>query len=1382
MVIGIADATEYASTREGPGQENADLNRSVPATGRKEELGSVAEQFLEQYPRILLSQLLVIDCAADKGDDWVPEGAICIPPHETFKSTVMKTIMCDISAKLLSEMTTYAKAVQALPSIQSPGASSSAAQNRPTLDRHSSIRDSSPKAESPAGVKAAPSDAIPPGPDSRPGTPLTTIKSGPPTSFDEIASATTPGVLSRSTSRAGDNGRTASRDRMSVQAFTGTSAAERVKNKGKARVGIVIGNLYMMAGRWSDAWRELNENTNKSRVASDHLWYAKGLESLITCMLLFVWAGFDFNIPPICQVRSDRPISLLQVNGIRDLVFGSQDPAAARQAAGSFAKLLPELVPTILSAYEKAPTLSGEALSPVAYSETVLRLSNLLAVLHNADGLLDPSVLQKVVSGRVAFLYKPKPDSGFTSGISKHAVAEILLQAYPPPNSGVPLAEMVKILCGIVSTLSKLGLERKKAIVLKELMAYLVPALVQARKVGAAEMGIHPAASLTAAFVANDPLGSSGDQQNGLDEVMRDLHLVYGALTKVEPQLEKQDDVTVRRATGLEDLVNAIIIAAIQSAETQSFGSLHLKIDILRSCIDFCEALPDLSGLVHFAALLLRVAGPQSAMDLYDRQRRVRLATEEQIRLMSNMSRTINAATKIGLPDIQAPYWDDFLVRDLQWLEGGTTKSLREHQSSDLEVESQHRKSKTPFLYDPFAKPAETKMKDNIVVAGEPVELVISLQNPYSFDVQVEKLSLVTEGVGLDIEHAPLTLGPVRVQNIVLTATASEVGDLKIVGCLIKIFGCTEQKFPIYQSTWTAEAPLKVKNIGLPRVDETHSTAKPLKGPQLARSSKQSSPLPHSLSMTVIQAQPQVIVDSIGLAESALMILEGQTKTFQVTLQNTSSTTTVDFLHISFRDSLTTSIQTALASKELSRAEAYELELQLSLEPAFTWNKADGSEDLIILPGEKAVFDFHVFGKPGLGAATIMFDYANLGKPSSQIEGRTFTRQVSAPIDITVNASVQLHRVDLAEFPMNFSWSNQHQHRLGNGDDNARSRRTSTRPVEKSSDRFRTLLDRVGVESEDEEHCLVLLDLRNAWPSPLTVSVDVREGLSPDTLTSSPNESESWKRAYTVHEVIHPGHIARLVLLLPKIYVANPYAPIPLLSQQNQRQFIVSADKKLSAETERTTREHFWFREELLKHIRGSWKEEGSSRHGAIALRSLRLNSRMIENIRLQDVDVTMTCAPADTGDSDAVTQLAASRFHVSPETFLTLKTTVRNRSDTPVRAVLRLSPSLANQTSMELALDIGKRIMWSGLLQQALPIIPPGESVEAELGVCALVCGDFDIGAVLEEMVVPAGEGREEQADAEEDFEAGRGGLRRKERRIWRAREALRIHVVETS
>ncbi|KAG2170645.1 hypothetical protein JADG_010384 [Aureobasidium aubasidani] len=1315
MVLGIADALEYESSP-------------------KDELQEVADKLAEQFPKILVSQLLVMDCTAEQQESWSLDSAICVPPSHATKTTTMNTIMCDISAKLLSEMGTYATAVQALPSVQSPGAAARPSDSRPHLDRSLSLAS---RPESPADPSAvlSPSDTHP--------------SRGPPTNFDEM------GAHTRS-----DSGKMANRDRMSVQAFGSTSAQEKAKNKGKARVGIVVGNLYMLAGRWNDAWRELVENTNKARTATDYLWYAKGLESIVVCMLLLIWSGFDFPIPAICNSGPDRSSSLISSAITRDGVppIGQQEPAAAKQAASRASRLLPDLVPMIISIYERTNTLAGEPMSPVAYSETVLRMSKLLAFLQNAGGELDSNVLQKIASTSSRSLYQPKVNTGFSGGISKHAIADMALRAYPPPSAGVILADTIAIQSGIVSILSMLGLERKKAVIVKEMITLLVPALVQARKVGAAEMGIHPAASLSAAFGPGIPSAATNDEQVGLGNLLRDLHATYGARDRNHLDLTKGAS-DAGQENAVDVLINATIALTTQSAGTKSFGSINLKIDILRACIDFCEALPDLPGVVRFSALLLRVVGPQGTMTAHEQNRRVTLVTEEQLRLISNMSRTINAANKIGLPDVRALYWDDFLVRDVQWIDDTNNEKLRERHKSDLLFDSGNKPGKSPFLYNPFVKETH-KTEDKIVVVGEPAELVITLQNPYGFEVRIDRLSLVTDGPAIEVDEHPITLGPARLQDVVVTARAKDEGQIKILGCSVHVYGCKDQVFPIYQSPWKPDFPSKVKELGLSARDPASATrARSSKG----RSSNPVLPQPTTVSAVAIQAQPHVVLDKLNLSESALMVLEGQKKTFQITLRNTSAHIAVDFLHISFDDSLTSSIHTALAAKELTKPDMYGLELELSNNPTFLWIRSGGGQNMTIPPGEKATFEITVLGKPGLAAAKVMFDYAHLGKPFAEVEGRAFTRQVTVPIDITVNASIQLHRIDFSNFPADYAWTNRGLQEQGQ---RPKTPRSPSHPVEKGNDRFRTLLDRVGLESSNEEHCLLLLDLRNSWPNPLTVSVEVR----------SSSADESWNRAYTVHEVVHPGHIARLVLLLPRLHIANPYAPIPILSQQNQRQFVVSADGPVSADLERATREQFWFREEVLKYLRGTWEEKGSDRCGNIDLRGLRMSPKMIDTIRLQDIDIRMTVVPTE---SEEVQQTGRSKFVVTAESLLTLQTTIHNRSNGTIQALLRLQPTLADQSNSETSLDISRRLLISGTLQQCTPILSPNSSVTLELGICPLVSGEFDISALVEEVTLPTFEVKEIGEVETEDFEAGKEGLARKERRVWRGEEGCRIVVV---
>jgi len=135
--------------------------------------------------------------------------------------------------------------------------------------------------------------------DSRPDSPAEVSQSPSVRTFDDVASpdsSSSYGTTADSKPRPAvrDGSRASSRDRIS---FHGSSSInERIRNKGKGRVGIVIGSIYMQAGRWHDALRELVENTTRARAFSDHIWHAKGLENIMICLILFAWVGIDFKV------------------------------------------------------------------------------------------------------------------------------------------------------------------------------------------------------------------------------------------------------------------------------------------------------------------------------------------------------------------------------------------------------------------------------------------------------------------------------------------------------------------------------------------------------------------------------------------------------------------------------------------------------------------------------------------------------------------------------------------------------------------------------------------------------------------------------------------------------------------------------------------------------------------------------------------------------------------------------------------------------------------------------------------------------------------------------------------------------------------------------
>ena len=138
--------------------------------------------------------------------------------------------------------------------------------------------------------------------NSRPFSPANGTRT-PPISSDDMARA------SGRASPAGDS-RPQSRDRVAISALSASNTTQREKHKGRGRVRIVIGSMYLLAGRWVDAVRELVEGSLIARANADHIWHAKALDQVLVCLLMCAWAGMDFHVRskkkssslPLCQV------------------------------------------------------------------------------------------------------------------------------------------------------------------------------------------------------------------------------------------------------------------------------------------------------------------------------------------------------------------------------------------------------------------------------------------------------------------------------------------------------------------------------------------------------------------------------------------------------------------------------------------------------------------------------------------------------------------------------------------------------------------------------------------------------------------------------------------------------------------------------------------------------------------------------------------------------------------------------------------------------------------------------------------------------------------------------------------------------------------------
>jgi hypothetical protein len=293
-ILGIADSAEFRRDANGDSELSTESSEVIM------ELSAAIGGMREHYPRTLVQKILLFDSLEAPNRSSAHQDIVFIPPASQLKTTTMKTIMCDITSSILAEMTTLAISIKALPSIASPsshfaanGLSSSQwyDDDNPALPRANSQTGERARSASPAvnhlhrmSLPVLPS-SVPnmdsPTNGSRPTSPESGRSTPPTKTFDEATSG---------------EKREHSRDRVSVHGFGPGSINERNRNKGKSRVDLVIGSLYLQTGRWNDALRELSEGATKSRSYSDHLWHAKALENVMICMILLAWSRTDFKV------------------------------------------------------------------------------------------------------------------------------------------------------------------------------------------------------------------------------------------------------------------------------------------------------------------------------------------------------------------------------------------------------------------------------------------------------------------------------------------------------------------------------------------------------------------------------------------------------------------------------------------------------------------------------------------------------------------------------------------------------------------------------------------------------------------------------------------------------------------------------------------------------------------------------------------------------------------------------------------------------------------------------------------------------------------------------------------------------------------------------
>ncbi|BGP16900.1 hypothetical protein JCM10213v2_004908 [Rhodosporidiobolus nylandii] len=1088
----------------------------------------------------------------------------------------------------------------------------------------------------------------------------------------------------------------------------------------------LMGDMWLLAGRLSEAINCYNEAIALTKAWQDQVWQASALEGVAVALVL------QATLPKGAQ--GTRPPTHLPSR------TESPAPGQPNPDVSTFLSAIPDRLSQAIALYEKMLTpldrppdashLDPDRAHPLIYTEACLRCAHFLLAVHEAHGVMSKALERLVTSSspppspspsdaeqaRTARLTSLSP----SNTVPRSSIATWISSAYSPHLTTLALPHRLRLVAEITSLFGRIGYRRKEAFVLRELAALCADGVARRSvDVFPAAPGIPP--SIAEESEGIDPLSASPAQPNGKgrpsphrlasgsvvrtaydpagnDSIVRITEKVCEAFgIQVAPRMARRagGGGMGEKAEKRQSLIQGRTLELLES-EVGTFGWPGLQVGVLKDAIGIAEALPDYQAAIRFTITALR-----SLSDT--------IPPFEQYELSQHIPRVFSAATRRGAA-FELEYWGPTqLVMSLEVAKLSQNRLPLEHALQEAES-ADAATSSTFFFYDPRKRPTAPKTRPALV-QNEIVEVFVTLQNPSLFELEIPSIELSTSGVPFACDPLSTVIPPGSFHTIRLTGTPREPGTLLIRGCNIRLAGCSSREFvlPVWDSTEEAKqrrAALldmsreRVKASGLEAVPkkQVRTATVPSDGP-LDGSNK-------FLECTVVPELPLLWMRSTSLTHGALMLYDGEVSTIRIGLENTSPCP-IDFVRLTFTDSLSASTQAYLAENDLPAAEAYELEADSLQRPVFRWS---GSTAASILPGASHVLEIQCLGKIGCGFGSIQIDYGWLER-DVVLSTKTFhTRRLFCDVSMTVHRAVVANSVDLSRL------------RALPESPATHSRSASVVSLGNRGAALDKRLEDSLRDVADGEHCLLAVDVMNMYGKPFEVKLE---------------RHEDQNEFYQVKQRIEPGATLRMLVRLDRFNLGPEQLlkPIPSISE---RQFVVAKVQR-SEEEERLERELFWYREELLKRVQLTWSEIGSLRSGAISLRGLYLTQPMLDIIRGEDVDINLYLsenASADPGAFELQGRGQRLLYSAAADEFIDVCAVVTNNLPSPLNLSLRLElrpPDSTSSTASAAALaHLSRYVVIEGVSPIALPPVAPGASATARISVCLLAQGRYELGVVV--------------------------------------------------
>ncbi|KAI6099877.1 TRAPP II complex [Pisolithus croceorrhizus] len=567
-------------------------------------------------------------------------------------------------------------------------------------------------------------------------------------------------------------------------------------------------------------------------------------------------------------------------------------------------------------------TTQDYSLLALVYVTAVLRQASLLFCVWSSKGWGALAFASMLQPDPTAYLQKIISDNSVVglerlsaiTGITRCQIANTLSLAHGP-------------LAGIYNCL---GFKRKEVYVLREVVSCIMDLVVCGR---------------------------------GEDEQLRRSNL--GSEFK-DSETPKLGNVGVRRKENLEgnqrvnlesrpeenpSASNSEAESGLQWEGAYAFGWPELQVGVIREAVAVAEALPDYLAVARISLSALKTMHSM-------------LTTADQCHLYQTASRALNILKRRG-ETTPIEWWAGQLVVSIALLPLPSHRLPIERPMSLLNSTLPSENPLTArvtntFLYNP--RESVNVRDKGVLVEGEVAELVVTLHNPFVFDLELQSLSLITSGVVFDCGPiSSIVIRPNSFYNIPIIGIPKEPGALVIKGCTIQAPNGERTKYAGLQTLLRERGEKRLSAVVPPPKSE-----------------------PRYLDNQVLR------VRRTSLTHGALMLYDGEKvrSSIRLTLENVSDLP-IDFLKLSFEDSTISSAKEALSEGELDIFETHEIEY-----------------DLIINPGGKFMLSVTCLGKAGCTGGAVHVLYAHVhrqGKDQTDAIQQTFyARQLTYPLTVTV--------------------------------------------------------------------------------------------------------------------------------------------------------------------------------------------------------------------------------------------------------------------------------------------------------------------------------------------------------------------------------------------